>query len=91
MLGLLSLLDAMLETPMETIAKSLPLRKQATAALLGASNPAAVPLCLIRSFELGAWGRCAATSEKVAVGEETLARLYLDAVKWAADALASSR
>lgn len=90
LLGLLSLLDAMLQTPMESIVKSLPLRAEAKAALLGATNPAAVPLCLIRSFESGAWGSCACAAAAVGVSEETLARLYFESVQWARDTLAMS-
>jgi c-di-GMP phosphodiesterase len=91
MLGLLSLMDAMLETPMDSIAKSLPLRAKAKAALMGATNPVSVPLCLIRSFESGAWGTCSGTANDLGVSEETLARLYMEAVKWATDSLALSR
>jgi EAL and modified HD-GYP domain-containing signal transduction protein len=38
LLGLLSLLDAMLQTPMESIAQALPLRAEAKAALLGSGQ-----------------------------------------------------
>jgi len=91
MLGLLSLLDAMLQTPMESIVQTLPLRAEAKAALLGATNPAAIPLCLIRSFETGAWGSCASRADAAGVSEETLARLYFESVQWAKDTLARSR
>jgi c-di-GMP-related signal transduction protein len=90
MLGMLSLLDAMLGTPMETIVQSLPLRPEAKAALIGAENPTAVPLNLIRSFEAGAWGSCMGTAEMLGVSEETLAGLYLESVQWATESLAAS-
>jgi EAL and modified HD-GYP domain-containing signal transduction protein len=88
MLGLLSLMDALLETPMDSIAKSLPLRGPAKAALLGESNPVAVPLCLTRSFESAAWGTRESTPNDSGVSEETLAHLYMQSVKWASDAVA---
>lgn len=91
MLGLLSLVDAMLEIPMESIANSLPLREEARAALLGAANPVALPLCLIRSFEAGAWGTCSGAAKDFAIDEETLVRLYVESVQWANQSLASSR
>jgi EAL and modified HD-GYP domain-containing signal transduction protein len=91
LLGLMSLLDAVLEVPMESIVESLPLREEAKAALLGAKNPAAVPLWLIRSFESGAWGSCACAAKDLGTSEETLARLYMEAVQWAGESLASSR
>jgi EAL and modified HD-GYP domain-containing signal transduction protein len=91
MLGLLSLLDAMLEVPMDTIARSLPLREQAKAALLGAANPAAVPLGLIRNFESGSWGACAEAAVQLGVDEEKLADLYMESVGWATESLAAMR
>jgi EAL and modified HD-GYP domain-containing signal transduction protein len=90
MLGLLSLLDAMLEMPMDAIVSSLPLREEAKAALLGAANRAAVPLGLIRSFESGAWGSCACAANSLKISEETLAEVYMQSVNWAAESLASS-
>lgn len=90
MLGMLSLLDAMLDAPMETIVRALPLRPEAKAALTGAENPTAVPLNLIRSFEAGAWGRCTGTAEMLGVSEGTLTGLYLESVQWATESLATS-
>jgi len=90
MLGVLSLLDAIIESPMEVIAKSLPLRAEARAALLGENNAVAVPLNLFRSFEGGAWDTCIATSVGLGVSEETLASLYFDSVKWATELVAAS-
>ena len=90
MLGLLSLIHAMLEIPMESIANSLPLRADAKAALLGAANPVALPLSLIRGFESGAWGACLDATKDLAVSEDTLTRLYIESVQWASESLASS-
>jgi EAL and modified HD-GYP domain-containing signal transduction protein len=84
MLGLLSLMDAMLETSMQSIAKSLPLREAAKMALLGGTNSASVPLDLGRSFESTGRGIRAGTTSALTVGEETLAGLYMESVKWAA-------
>jgi EAL and modified HD-GYP domain-containing signal transduction protein len=91
MLGLLSLIDAMLGTSMEMIAKELPFRDEARAALLGVKNRAAAPLCLIRSFELGAWASCECEPEGVAISEETLTTLYLESVTWARESMGASR
>lgn len=90
MLGMLSLLDAMLETPMESMVRLLPLRPEAKAALIGAESPTAVPLNLIRNFEAGAWGICTGTAETLGIREETLTRLYLESVQWARGSLAAS-
>jgi c-di-GMP-related signal transduction protein len=89
MLGLLSLLDAMLEMPMETIVTSLPLRDQAKDALLGKANAVAVPLRLIKCLETGDWERCAEGAAELGIREEEVAQLYVDAVKWATESVAA--
>lgn len=91
LLGLLSVLDAMLEASMESIVKSLPLRLEAKAALLGATNPAAIPLSLSRSFESESLESCALAAADFGTSEEKLSELYVDSVRWAADTLSSSR
>lgn len=88
---MLSLLDAVLQIPMETIVKALPLRPNAKAALLGDINPASLPLGLIRSFENGAWGACSCGAQRMGVSEETLAGLYVESVQWANEVFASTR
>jgi c-di-GMP phosphodiesterase len=86
-LGQLSLLDAMLETPMEAIVKSLPLRPEAKAALLGGKGRVALPLKLIRGFESGAWASCAHTASELGIGEEKLSQLYMESAKWATESV----
>jgi c-di-GMP-related signal transduction protein len=90
-LGLLSLLDAMTETPMEAIARSLPLRPQAKDALMGVENRASLALRTMQSFESGVWRGRMLDSETLGMGEETLTRLYVESVKWAADSIAVCR
>jgi EAL and modified HD-GYP domain-containing signal transduction protein len=90
LLGLLSVLDAMLHTSMEAITRSLPLRPEAKQALLGAKNHLAIPLCLIRSFELGAWGDCSQATSIPGVDEDTLAKLYVESLRWAEESIAKS-
>jgi c-di-GMP-related signal transduction protein len=90
-LGLLSLLDAMTETSMETIAKSLPLRMAAKQALLGEDNHLSVPLRTIQSFESGEWGSSPLDGEAMGIGEAVLKRLYVEAVQWATESLDACR
>jgi c-di-GMP-related signal transduction protein len=82
MLGMLSLVDAVLQVPMKTIVKSLPLRPEAKAALLGEINSASLPLCLVRSFETGARGACSCGKQSMDISEKTLAALYVESVQW---------
>ncbi|MGD0796444.1 MAG: HDOD domain-containing protein [Acidobacteriaceae bacterium] len=91
MLGLFSLLEAMLGIPMATIMQTLPLRREVKAALQGATNQVSVPLCMIKNFELGLWEPCVGTARTLDIKEETLTRLYIEAVQWASEAFESSR
>jgi c-di-GMP-related signal transduction protein len=90
-LGLLSLLDAMTETPMEAIAKSLPLRPQAKEALMGVPNHTSLALRTIRSFESGVWSNCTLGSETLGIAEEMLTRMYVESVKWATESIGACR
>jgi len=90
MIGLLSLVDAILQMPMEEILKSLPLRETAKAALMGEETPAALPLRLVKSFENGNWGPALAAAESHGIEEKTLAGIYVEAIRWAAEAIAST-
>jgi c-di-GMP-related signal transduction protein len=87
-LGLLSLLDAMMETSMETIAHSLPLRREAKDALLGVENHLSLALRTIQGFELGGNPQ---EGEVLRIGEETVMRLYVESVKWARDSMWACR
>jgi EAL and modified HD-GYP domain-containing signal transduction protein len=90
-LGLFSLLEAMLCIPMATILQTLPLRRETKAALLGATNQVSIPLCMIKNFERGLWEPCVATARTLDISEEKLTGIYIEAVKWASEAVDSSR
>jgi c-di-GMP-related signal transduction protein len=90
MLGLLSLLDAILETPMEKIVASLPLRQEARAALLGEESAAGAALRLIKSIETGTWAACGEAAQSLGLSEEMLAGRYMESMQWAANAIAAS-
>lgn len=81
LLGLLSTLDAILQRPMEVLMKSLPLRAEAKDVLLGAASRVALPLNLARTLESGAWERCLKAAEEFGVCEQTLADIYIKALR----------
>jgi EAL and modified HD-GYP domain-containing signal transduction protein len=90
MLGLLSLLDAMLETPVGPLLKTLPMRPEAKAALLGEATSVGALLGLVHNIEMANWERCMTTAQTLGIGEEKLARSYIESMKWATLAAASS-
>jgi len=89
MLGLLSLLDAMLETPIEPLLKTLPMRPEAKAALLGEANPVGALLGVVQKIETADWENCMTAAQTLGIGEEKLASAYIESMKWATQAAAS--
>src|SRR5271163_2126003 len=90
LMGLLSLLDAILQAPMSEIVDLLPLRPSVRSALLGEYNPTAVPLCIAKSFETGDWASSLASSDLLSLGSELLNSICIDATGWAEAALPAS-
>lgn len=87
LLGLLSLLPAMLRVPMSELAPSLPLRAEVCNALLGMHVEERVLLEWLERYEMGDWTACdgIAASRKMETG--SLARCFQEAVSWAEAAL----
>lgn len=87
LLGLFSLMDAILETPMKAIVEMLPLRDPVQAALLGEQNFTALPLLIARSYESGDWAAAEESSDIQALGAERINAMCLEAARWASQAL----
>jgi c-di-GMP-related signal transduction protein len=83
LIGLVSMFPAMLRTNMEDVVKLLPLRDQATAALLGRQSPESVLLEWIVSHELGEWERCEKILESASLNREQIVQRYSEAAAWA--------
>jgi EAL and modified HD-GYP domain-containing signal transduction protein len=83
LLGLCSLLDAMLEQPMETAVADLPLSDNIRQALLGGQNPARAVLDAVIAHERGQWDEAARIAATVSVSADRLPRAYADALRWA--------
>ncbi len=83
LIGLLSVLDAMLNVSMQQVLQMLPLRPAAAAVLLGEPSPIDLPLNLIRYYEQSQWEVCAAACRSLNITEAELTTLYLDSLRWA--------
>ena len=83
LVGMLSVLDQLLETPMQTLADSMELASDVRAALLGREDFYGAVLGLVEAYEQGWWDQVDILGESVGVGAVTLAPLYLDALNWA--------
>ena len=87
LLGLLSLLPAMLRVPMQQLAPHLPLREEITVALMGAAVPERRLLDWLMAHEHGDWAGCDAIAAQYGLNQETLLAVYERALDWAESAL----
>jgi EAL and modified HD-GYP domain-containing signal transduction protein len=83
LLGLCSLLDALLGHPMEVVTRELPLDPEIHAALLGTSNSARCALDAVVHYEQGRWEEAAALATTLGLDADALPDAYTDALGWA--------
>jgi EAL and modified HD-GYP domain-containing signal transduction protein len=87
LLGLLSLIDAILGMPMATVLEGLPVDREIKATLLG-HNSSLQPLYqLMLAQEAANWQRCSELAARAHIPEEEVARAYVSSVQWAHDVL----
>jgi EAL and modified HD-GYP domain-containing signal transduction protein len=82
LVGLFSLLDALLDQPMQVIVEKLPIGEDIKGALCGNENELRQFLALIRAFEAGYWGGVANLSEKLSLDLKMTQAFYNESLKW---------
>lgn len=82
LLGMTSLLDAILEIPMDDVLTHLPLPEDVDAALRGQDNRSRRLLDSVIAFEHGHWDACRALAVQAGVDAEAVPRAYGQALKW---------
>ena len=83
LLGMLSLLPAMLGVPMEEVVPILPLRGQVCEALAGTMNPERKLLAWLESHEHADWESCDRIVKTYGLDSKLLVECYLEAASWA--------
>jgi EAL and modified HD-GYP domain-containing signal transduction protein len=81
--GLLSLMDAILEIPMREVLEGLPLDEGARTVLLEDAGPLSAVYDLILAVEAGVWPRVAALSTQLHIDQEFIAHSHWAAMGWA--------
>jgi c-di-GMP-related signal transduction protein len=81
-LGMFSLIDAILDQPMEKVMKELPLTNDIKTALIERKGKLIGYLLLVETYEKGQWEQMAKVSQVMKISEENLPELYLEACKW---------
>jgi EAL and modified HD-GYP domain-containing signal transduction protein len=90
LLGMLSLVPAMLRLPMEELTPSLPLRSEICEALQGTLNPERSLLAWLECHEYGDWETCDLIAQANGLSRDELMRCYAQSVVWAEAALRSA-
>jgi c-di-GMP-related signal transduction protein len=83
LVGLLSLIDAMLETPMEAVLEKIPLDAATKSVLLGQPSVLRPIFQLMLAHESGEWEAAAALSEGLRLDADDVAGCYWQAQQWA--------
>lgn len=83
LLGLFSLLHAMLDTTMISVMERLPISRHIKDALIENSGPFAPFLDIVISYEKGDWKTCQQLLDKVNVLPKEILNAYVEAVGWA--------
>ena len=83
LLGLLSLIDAMLEMPMEAVLAKIPLDQATKAVLLGQPSTLSPIFQLVLAHESGDWETAATLGNSLALDVEEIAGYYWQAQQWA--------
>jgi c-di-GMP phosphodiesterase len=90
LVGMLSVLDQLLETRMEVLADSMELAHDIRVALLHRTDYYGTVLGLVEAYEQGRWDSVDALASSIGIGAVTLSPLYLDALAWASEHQGSS-
>jgi c-di-GMP-related signal transduction protein len=83
LMGLLSLIDAMLEMPMADVLERIPLDHETKAVLLGQPSALRPVFQLILAHESGEWQAAASLGEGLHLNPEDVAAYYWQAQQWA--------
>jgi len=88
LLGLLSVIDALLDQPMEQAIDALPVDERIRTALVGATeNDLASALALVQACERGAWATVTRLLPRFQLTQREAAARYYDALSWTTQAL----
>ena len=83
LLGLFSFIDAMLDQPLATILKKMPLSANINTALSEKSGDLYPFLRLVEAYEQGNWVPFRFALKKIGLNEEKMTDFYLEAIAWA--------
>ena len=83
LLGMMSLIDAVLDRPLPEILEKMPISHEVKEALLGVENRCRDVYETVIAYEAADWRSFAEKARKLNLDEETVPDLYLKSVEWA--------
>jgi c-di-GMP-related signal transduction protein len=83
LVGLLSLMDAILQIPMGLVIDGLQLDSESTAMLVDSDGPLLPLFRLLWALERGSWGAVVLACEQLDLSEEFVAQAFSNAMEWA--------
>jgi EAL and modified HD-GYP domain-containing signal transduction protein len=88
-LGMFSLIDAIVDQPMENVMATLPLSQSIKDALVRRKGPLVGYLALVECYEKGQWPLVSRLAKALKIEQSRLPAIYLQSVEWA-DTLSES-
>src|SRR6266567_1611630 len=82
LMGLLSMIDAILEVPMVRVLESIPLDHETKAVLLGATSQLRPLYDLMLARESGDWTATGTCARQLGLSESEVAEAYWQAMQW---------
>jgi EAL and modified HD-GYP domain-containing signal transduction protein len=89
LLGLLSIMDAILEVSMEVLLEQLPVERETKTALLGQNSSLRPLYQLMLAQESGEWSQSSALAKQLKLPDEEVASTWWQALRWAQEATSS--
>jgi c-di-GMP-related signal transduction protein len=86
LMGLLSVMDAILEVTMDVLLEQLPVERDIKAALLGQNSDLRPLYQLMLAQEAGEWAQASALAQTVKLTDEEVAQTWWKALQWAQEA-----
>jgi EAL and modified HD-GYP domain-containing signal transduction protein len=86
LMGLLSIMDAILEVSMDVLLEQLPVERETKAALLGQNSSLRPLYQLMLAQESGEWSQSSALAKQLHLPDEEVASTWWQALQWAQEA-----
>lgn len=90
LMGLLSVMDALLSVPMTDVLAEIPVDSEIKKALLGRESRYRPIFEVVLDYESGTWEQLAHSSRHIGLHENFLPELYFRSVQWVGDVLSNT-